>query len=375
MTRLLAALVATLFVTAGCAQSTSEPSPSQGAVLPAATTEQLTSDLSAALAKYEVPGGAVAVCSPGYETWTTAAGVADVDTAAPMTADLVWPLRSVTKSFTVTLILQLADEGKLSLSDPISDYVAGVPNGDDITLGQLTEMTAGVPEYTTQAWIKDYLKDESRVFTTAELIDYANAEPAQFPPGKRAVYTNTSTLLLGEVVSSVTGQPFDEVVQEMIVEPLGLSDTQYPTTADDWSGPHPTGYQPGESGELAPQGNNFTVFGPAGAMTSTLDDLCAWGSALGSGELLERQTQERRLRGQPLDKGPEYDEYGQGIGSLAGWVGHTGEGFGHTLAVMHNQTTGTTAVIAMNASGLKHHVPTRLFRTMAPTLNAIPRVG
>ena len=374
MTRLLAAVAATLLLTAGCAQSTSEPPPAQGAVLPSATTEQLTKDLTLALEKYRVPGGVVEVCSPGYDTWATAAGVADVDAGTPMTTDLVWPLRSVTKSFTVTSILQLADEGRLVLSDPISDYVAGVPNGDDITLGQLTAMTAGVPEYTTQAWIKDYLRDETRAFTTAELIDYANAEPAQFPPGTRAVYTNTSTLLLGEVVSSVTGLPFDQALQEMILDPLGLTDTRYPIAADDWSGPHPTGYQPGESGDLEAQGNNFTVFGPAGAMTSTLDDLCTWGTALGSGELLQPATQRERLKGQPLDKGPEYDEYGQGIGSLEGWGGHTGEGFGHTLAVMHNETTGTTAVVAMNASGLKHHVPTRLFRTMASTLDAIPPV-
>lgn len=373
MTRTLAALAAALvLVTAGCSATPAPDDTPSLAALPTTTTQQLTADLSAALAKYDVPGGVVAVCAPGYQPWSVAEGESDIAQKTPMTTDLVWPLRSVTKSFTVTLILQLADEGKVSLDDPISKYVPDVPNGDDITLRQLAEMTSGVPEYTTEAWLKDYLKDEQRNFTTPELIGYALEEPAQFPPGKRAVYTNTSTLLLGQVVTEVTGLPFEQALADQILEPVGLTDTRYLTISDDWSGPHPTGYQPGESGNLEAQGNNFTVFGPAGAMTSTLADLCRWGTTLGSGELLQPDTQAQRLKGRPLDKGPEYDEYAQGIGSLEGWVGHTGEGFGHTLAVMHSPSNGTTAVVAMNASGLKRHVPTQLFRTMAPTLDEIP---
>jgi D-alanyl-D-alanine carboxypeptidase len=73
-----------------------------------------------------VPGAAVGVWVPGKGTWIGAAGLADLKTNAPVTKDMIWPLRSITKSFTVTLILQLADEGKLSLDDPIDKYVSGV---------------------------------------------------------------------------------------------------------------------------------------------------------------------------------------------------------------------------------------------------------
>lgn len=66
------------------------------------------------------------------------------------------------------------------------------------------------------------------------------------------------------------------------------------------------------------------------------------GDALGEGVLLKPQTQQARVAGQPLEKGPEYDVYGQGIGTLEGWVGHTGEGFGHTVLVMHNPESGAT---------------------------------
>lgn len=371
MIRRLAALgvVAALGLVAGC---TTQPEAQDAAMLPAETTAAVTTELQQTLEKYGAPGGVVAVCVPGYQEWSVAEGVADTETDTAMTTDLVWPLRSITKSFTVTLLLQLADEGKLSLDDPISKYVPDVPNGDRITLRQLADMTSGVPEYTTDALVEDMSKDSAQAFTTEELIAYALAEPAQFPPGKKAVYVNTSTLLLGEVVEEVTGQPFDQVLSERILVPLGLTATRYVTTPDDWSGPHATGYQPGDKGKLQASFNNFTLLGPAGAMTSTLPDLCRWGRALGAGEMVSEQTQMERREGQPLDSGPEYDEYDVGMGELAGWIGHTGEGLGYTVLTMYNPDTGAVVAIGMNISNAKHHPPTRLMRAIAPVLDEVP---
>lgn len=73
----------------------------------------------------KVPGAAVEVCVPGYQDWATAQGVADIDASTPMTTDMYWPLRSITKSYTVTLLLQLVDEGKVSLDDTIDQWVQG----------------------------------------------------------------------------------------------------------------------------------------------------------------------------------------------------------------------------------------------------------
>jgi len=177
------------------------------------------------------------------------------------------------------------------------------------------------------------------------------------------------------VVAQQYGQPFDQVITEQIIEPLGLDDTRYETAPNDWPGEHPTGYQPDDQGERQPQDNNFTTLGPAGAMTSTLPDMCTWGDALGEGTLLKPQTQQARLQGAPLEKGPEYDTYGLGIGTLEGWVGHTGEGFGHTVLVMHNPESGATVAVGMNVSSLGKHVPTRYFRKIAPILDSVPPAG
>jgi D-alanyl-D-alanine carboxypeptidase len=339
--------------------------------LPTGVTAQLADQLAAGVEEYGAPGAVMHVCAPGYEGWSTAVGVADLDAQTPMTADLEWGIRSITKSFTVTLILQLADEGLLSLDDPIDTWVDGIPNGSEVTLRQLAAMTGGVPDYVTQAFVDDFSADPTRDFTIEELIDYARAGEPMFPPGQGHVYANSSTLMLGRVVEEVTGQPFAQALHDRILDPTGLAQTRYPATALDWSGPHPTGYQPGEGGALTTQPDNFTVFGPAGAMTSTAADLCAWATAMGDGELVSDELQAERVEGTPLDEGPEYDIYGLGIGTVNGWTGHTGEGFGTTALAMHDVESGTSAVILMNLSGTGVHAPTRLFREMTPTLASI----
>lgn len=372
--RRAAVMLTAAIVLAGCASSPSATPLRAETTLPAETTSAIEATLAETMAATAVPGAVVAVCAPGYADWVTVAGVSDLDAKTAMSPDLVWGLRSVTKSFTATLVLQLVDEGRLKLTDPLSTWLPGFPNADRITVEQLANMSAGVPEYITEEFITDYSENPQRDFTGDELIAYAATQPPQFDPGAEHVYVNTSTLLLGKIVEEVTGQAFADALDERIITPLGLDGTRYPATAGDWSGPHPTAYQPGSDGALDPQPNNFTIFGAAGAMTSTVTDLCRWGAALGSGELLDPATHAARVQGTALDEGPEYDTYGQGIGTVNGWVGHTGEGLGVTVLVMHDPDTGRTAVILMNLSGTGEHIPTTLFRKISATLDAIPAI-
>ena len=369
-TRLLALLVGAALVLAACssggssADGVDDPAPSAG--LDDATIADLEATFAQAVADTGAPGAAVLVTTPD-DRWEAAVGSADLEGDVAVETGLRWPIRSITKSFTVTLILQLADEGELSLDDTIDTWVDGVPNGDQVTLRQLADMTRGLGDYTSEAFIDDFLADPARWFTLDELIAYGLAEPARAEPGTDRVYTNLNTLLLGRVVEEVTGQPFDEVLAERILEPLGLDDTTYPTGPDD-AVTDAVGYAPDDDGGLSPEPVNFSVFGPAGAMISTADDLATWGEALATGALLDDATQQARLEGGPLDAGPEYDTYAQGIGDLSGWWGHTGEGFGFTSLVMHDVDTDTTVVVVANASQLDRHPPTAIFEELAPLL-------
>jgi D-alanyl-D-alanine carboxypeptidase len=287
----------------------------------------------------------------------------------PVNGSLSWPLRSITKSFTVTLLLKLADEGRLDLDDPVSRYVRGVPNGAAVTLRDLAAMTSGLPDYTTPEFFQAFQTNPRRIFTARELLAYAWRQPVPGQPGQEAVYTNVNTVLLGEVISAVTGRSFERSLRRQVLRPLGLRQTLVTPDQRRWPRPRPVGYQR-ENGALTPQPGNLSIFRAAGEMLATLPDLRRWAGMLGRGRLLSRSTANaRRSAAQPLAEGPEYDSYGLGLGSLEGWWGHTGEGLGFTALVMYEPRSRARAAIAMNISNLPAgHAPTRLFRRIARTL-------
>ena len=284
------------------AQQAAEPQ-IETSTMPTATAEELSAALSTTMERYDVAGAAVAARDAELGEWVATAGVADRETDEPVTAQMEWPLRSATKSFTVTLLLQLVDEGEVSLDDTIDQWVDGVPNGDRVTLRQLADMTAGVPEYITDAFVEDFSADPGAAFTPQQLIGYALSEEPVSEPGEEHIYINTSTLLLGEVVEQVTGQNFEQALAERILDPLALADTTYPTEPDGWTTDHATGYQPDDDGQSAAP-SNFTVFGAAGAMLSTLDDMLAWGPVLARGRPADRGDAGRATRRLTARRGP-----------------------------------------------------------------------
>lgn len=378
--RLTAAAIAGAIVLTGCAPASSPaPTPSATATtsdgtpadgpMPAAMQSALRAALEDTMAEHGVPGAVAGVWAPGVGTWTAAAGVADVATGAPTTTDMSWPLRSVTKSYTVTLLLQLVDEGRVGLDDTIDRYVEGVTNGDRITLRELAGMSSGNADYTGDAFVAAYTADPARIFTLGDLNAFVLGQPARFEPGAEHVYTNANTNLLGAVVEKVTGRPFADVLAERVLRPLGLEHTRYLVDPTTWTEDHPLGYGPAAD-PRDPMPQNFSMFGPAGAMVSTLDDSRVWAETLATGALLTPATQAEREQGAPLDAGPPYDQYALGIGETNGWWGHNGEGLGYTAAVFHDPASGASIVVFANESNLpaKAHPADRIFRRLAAIL-------
>lgn len=394
--RVLSILVTALVGVAGCASADSgdesampsevstssenvTQSPSETAA-PTLQTGELKDALFDVMSRYDIPGVSLAITTP-EGTWSMEHGAADYRNELPVEANMAWPLRSVTKSVVVTVLLQLVDEGQLSLDDTIDTYIQGVPHGDEITLRQLANTSSGVGDYThSQAFIDRLNADSTQQFTLEELNEYGLAEGQQFAPGTDHVYSNTSTNLLGVVIEEVTGQSIGEAIEERIIERLRLTDTVYAESHEDWADPHPHGYQPDDiQGQGIPIFNNFSSMGASGVMISTTVDMSEWASALGEGELISDELHAERLESAQLSEGPEYDDYGLGIGSLEGWWGHTGEGLGFSSLVMHEPESNTSVVIFMNmsdafdtsdeGSGARAHAPTVLMREFAGILS------
>lgn len=366
----LAASLAVLFVLAGCAARPAEPSAG-----PDDWEHAAQSALEETLRTTGIPGGAITVTHDDV-TWTGVAGLADVATGRKVAADDRFAFRSITKSFTVTAVLQLVDEGKVSLDDPISDYVDGVPEGDRITLRDLARMRSGLPNYSATPAFQDALRiDLTRDWTDAELLQAAYSEPNDFAPGARYEYSNTNTVLLGEVLQKVTGEPWYDVVQRAILTPRGLSTTTYPDS-DPIPSPLAEPYQGGGEGQEpealpAIPANSLSA---AGGFAGTIRDLGRWARILGTGELLDESTAAQRTSEASLSptsddpNSPFYDAYGMGMGEIDGWIGHTGNGLGYQALAMYDPATGDSVAIVINGTGDDRDAPAHLFQKLIPAL-------
>jgi D-alanyl-D-alanine carboxypeptidase len=137
-----------------------------------------------------IPGVLIQVTTPAG-SWSGALGKANSSQSARMSMDLQHRIGGVTKTFTTTLILQLAQQGKLSLDDPVSKFVAGVANGDKITLRMLGNMTSGLREHLANTEFRNtFFKDPSRTWKPQELFDASYKQGPQFAPGTNSDYSN-----------------------------------------------------------------------------------------------------------------------------------------------------------------------------------------
>jgi len=298
-----------------------------------------------------IPGAVVLISSPDQGDWTGTFGTGTLGEQDPMVVGDHFRIGSNTKTITSTVILQLVQEGKLALDDPIGKYIPNVPNGDKITIAQLSEMRSGLYSYSFDPGFNKTLDENpQKVWTPEELLAIAFSHPINFAPGEKYEYSNTNIILLGLVIEKLTGTSASQAFQDRIFTPLGLHNTLLPLP-DDASipDPHPQGYSFGSNtstidtyalpakdqpaalaGTLLP--NNETDASPswawtAGGAISTVDDMKTYVTALVDGGLLNEQTQKIRMDSfQSTDpENPAAAQYGLGIAKIGPLIGHDGQ--------------------------------------------------
>jgi CubicO group peptidase (beta-lactamase class C family) len=266
---------------------------------------------------------AVGISVPGDLGWSGAAGVAR-DGITPLTAHSPFVIASITKTFTAALILQLVEERHLSLDTEVAALLPEVVVPAGVTVEQLLRHTSGIADLLRP--LRPVLNtDTERRFTPAEVV--AAVGPAWWPPGTDWGYSNTNYVLLGMIVERITGQPFADVLQQRLLEPLllegsGLLDT------------------PGAPWLMPPAW--VTAFWTSGSMYATADDLLRWGDALYDGDVLPTNSLERMLT---FDQHP----YGLGVeqlsvGGRTGY-GHSGLLRGFTSLLVRLPAEGVTLVV------------------------------
>jgi D-alanyl-D-alanine carboxypeptidase len=311
---------------------------------------RLISEFEITLARLRVPGSVLVVRTPSNRI-ERSYGTGKLGEPQPLSIDSRFRIGSVTKTFTGTVILQLAQAGRLSLDDPVARFRSDVPNGDRITIAQLLSMRSGLFNYTLLPSLNRAMdRDPRTAFDVQHLLDLAFRRRPNPIPGREFEYSNTNTVLLGEIAQQIDGRSLPALFRERLFAPVGMQDTFMP--APSVSGlptPHPQGYMYGTNvstlhterlppaqlrrareGTLLP--NDVTIANPswagaAGAAISTSRDMATWARALGGGLLLNRKWQRKRLdsiqAANPAQNGNA--GYGLGIARFGPLYGHTGE--------------------------------------------------
>ncbi len=179
------------------------------------------------------PGVALSVRMPGQRTWAGAAGKADLDPARGMRAGDRFRAGSIMKTFVAAATLQLAEEGRFGLDDPLTAVLPGhvtarFPEADRITVRMLLDHTSGLAEYADARFDREVAVHPRRRWTDGELLDRAAAKPRTAAPGERFGYSNTDYTLLGLILEHATGRPWRTVVRERVIERLHLAHTSLP---------------------------------------------------------------------------------------------------------------------------------------------------
>lgn len=191
----------------------------------------------------------VLISSPDQGEWTGTFGTGTWAAQVPLTVDDHFRIGSNTKTMTSTVILQLVQEGKLALDDPISKYIPNVPGGDTVTIANLSEMRSGLYSYSFDTGFNNTLDQyPQKAWAPQELLDIAFSHPVNSPPGGDFDYSDTNIILLGLVIEKLTGMTASEAFQQRIFTPLGLKNTLLPEAPDsEIPSPHAQGYSFGSN--------------------------------------------------------------------------------------------------------------------------------
>ena len=289
---------------------------------------------------YNIPGAVVGIKVPGGEEWVIKKGLADVETGRAIQTVDRFRIGSITKTFTATIILQLADEGLLSLDDTLDKYVTGIPQAGKITVRQLCNNTSGLANYgKSKEVISSIEKEPHRVWRPRELVDMAISMGRHLPPGEGWHYSNTNFILLGIIIEKVTGSRLAVEIQRRIAEPLGLS---YTSLADspEIRGQYSHGYEfAGEDDKNLVDRTRYldpSIVWGAGAMISNLKDLKIWADALSKGKLLSKAAHKEQLTWVDISETQGIAEkYGLGVFYLGGLIGHDGRQPGYDTAMFY----------------------------------------
>lgn len=267
--------------------------------------------------------GSLVMVKKGQLLYSRSIGYSQIDSLhqQPLTTQTKFRIGSVTKMFTATLIFQLIEEGKLKLTDQLSQFFPQIPNANQITIEQILAHRSGIHEMSED---QDFRALRFKTVAKAELIAMIAKRPLDFEPGTKYAYSNSGYMVLAHIIEKVSGKSYQEMLSKKITTKIGLKDTYLGTGNSNVDHNESFSYKYSRKWELQPETNMSILFG-AGAMIATPIDQAQFITALFTGKLLTQKSLDQMMK---LDLGMEKFTYNGKT-----FYGHTGgvDGFGSWL--------------------------------------------
>ncbi len=263
-------------------------------------------------------GVAVAVVKGNEKLLLKSYGYADLEFKVKLPVDASFEIGSVTKQFTAAAIMQLVEQGKLSLEDDISKYITFNTHGKKVTVRQLLSHTSGIKGYTELPMFESVSVHKYKRDTLLKIVE---KEKFDFEPGEALIYNNTGFFMLGLIIEKISGLSYEEYVAKNLFEKAGMTNSYY-CSENKVIENRAHGYDTGDKGLQRAGYLDHTWPYAAGSLCSTVEDLVKWDDALHHGKILNDKT---------------YEEFITPVSLIDGTVTHYAKGitvtdkYGHTM--------------------------------------------
>ncbi len=315
-------------------------------------TMQLQNILDQGVQALNLMGASVAVHIPGQNTWAGASGLSDPVSGEGIRPDMLLSAGSITKNMVAALMLDLAEDGLLTLDDSLGQWLPVYPNiNSGITIRQLLNHSSGLFDFTDHpAYLGAIFADFERQWTPEDVVS-GFVEPPLFAPGTGQDYSNTNYVLAGMIIEQATGSKVSDELRDRFFTPLNLTQT-FLRSEEDLIGDLAHHWldidEDGQLDDLSAFSltSVWTSTWTAGAIFSTAADIVHWGHALFSGQVLTQASLDEMLEVLPIMN------YGLGMYSVelqdrVLW-GHDGGGAGYNALMLYEPQDGICISVMLN---------------------------
>lgn len=323
-----------------------------------AQADQVDEYVKAQMELHRIPGIALRIIQDGKVAKTSTYGAANLELKVPVTPETVFEIGSITKQFTAAGILLLAQDGKLSIDDPIWRHLKNIPDSwTNITVRHLLSHTSGIKTYTGLTGF-----ELTRHLTQEQFIRAIGEHPLEFQPGESWKYCNTGFNLLGYIIENVSHKSYWEFMNDRIFRPLEMTATRNRRPADIILD-RAAGYEQTNHIRINRDYDLTDVFA-AGAIVSNIGDLTKWNAALDCDAILSASSKEKMWMPTKLNNG-KATKYGLGwfIETVEGHrnIGHGGSTSGFSASIQRFPKDKLAVIVLSNtdeqiATTLARHI-------------------